>query len=81
MHVRRHPNGGFVLDACWHVQTSFRMPPRVTRSDGGVLLEEADPLLSDEGLEVTVERQMVEARAYNLGRPLPCLEDELEPYE
>lgn len=66
MHVRRHANGGFILDACWHVQTSFPMPHhREVRGER----------LHDDVLDVTVDQQHVEARAYNSGAPLPCLED------
>jgi hypothetical protein len=61
------------------------MPPRVAgriQQRGGAAstslaeaVVEPDPSLCDEALDVTVERQEVEARAYNHGRALPCLED------
>ena len=80
MHVRRHPNGGFVLDACWHVQTSFRMPRRVVALEGQGEGHSEDPRLDDEALDVTVEQQCVEAEAYNESLPLPCLEDMLDDW-
>ena len=55
-HVARHSNWGFLMQSCWVLYTSFPMPVRGT-----------DPSLDDEALEITIERQSREARAYNTG--------------
>ena len=55
--VTRHaPNWGFLMQSCWVVYTSFKMP---RRGD--------DPSLDDESLEISIETQLREARLFNIG--------------
>mmetsp|Transcript_41706 Transcript_41706/g.65110 ORF Transcript_41706/g.65110 Transcript_41706/m.65110 type:complete len:192 (+) Transcript_41706:705-1280(+) len=55
--ISRHPvNNGFLMQSCWVLLTSFKMPKQ-----GG------DPLIEDEALQVRYEDQSAEALQYNIG--------------
>ena len=64
----RHSNWGWIMDSCWHIATSWPLPPRHG--------PDADPSLDDESLQMTVDVQRDEAMAFNHGIPLPDGDDD-----
>merc|ERR1712182_21270 len=61
---------GFLLDSCWHVQTSFAMP---RKGD--------DPRYEDSALPTTVQTQHTEARAYNMGMQMEIVRPQADDEE
>jgi len=60
--VSRYKNGGFIMQSCWVVWTSFPMPPKGSCPD-----------LEDDCLGVTVETMRNEAVQYNMGVQFPVI--------
>eukprot|EP00127_Corallochytrium_limacisporum_P003673 Clim_evm5s152 gene=Clim_evmTU5s152 len=59
--VFRHPsNWGFILDSCWTVWTSWKMPHKD-------VIKDVDPHVTDDCLRIGFEEQWAEALSYNNG--------------